>query len=99
MLRKFVKFNRDSLEGRYLLGMSYINTNEFSQGVEQLLETLTIDPLFKKSLYLVIALAFKKLGKIDQAIQIVPHSLFSCLRACSTLKTITTALYTEGKCT
>jgi len=33
--------------------------------VEELLETLALDPIFKKSLYLVIALAFKKIGKID----------------------------------
>ena len=32
------------------------------------METLQLDPKFKKSLYLVIALAFKKLNKIDDAI-------------------------------
>ena len=45
--------------------MSFINSNEFSVGIQELLEALKLDPKYKKSLYLVIALAFKKLNKID----------------------------------
>lgn len=57
--------------------MSYINSNEFSLGIEELFETLALDPAFKKSLYLVIALALKKIGKIDEAVDIVMFYLFS----------------------
>lgn len=77
LLKKYVKFNKDCSEARYFLGMSYINNNEFSLGIQELLETLAIDPKYKKSLYLVIALAYKKLNKIDDSIEIVRIGLRS----------------------
>lgn len=34
MLRKYVKFNKNCSEARYLLGMSLINNNQFSLGIQ-----------------------------------------------------------------
>jgi hypothetical protein len=60
-----VRLHRSSVEGHYLLGMSLINTNDFVAGIDELLLTLEIDAHYKKSLYLVIALAYKRLQKYD----------------------------------
>ena len=45
--------------------MSLINNNEFTQGIESLVKTVDMDANYKRSLYLVIALAYKRLGKFD----------------------------------
>lgn len=60
-----MRLHRSSVEGHYLLGMSLINTNDFIGGIDELLLTLEIDANYKKSLYLVIALAYKRLQKYD----------------------------------
>ena len=51
--------------------MSLINNNEFTQGIESLVKTVDMDANYKRSLYLVIALAYKRLGKFDEAIEIL----------------------------
>lgn len=48
--------------------MSLINNNEFNLGIDELLHTLELDSNYKKSLYLVIALAYKRLQKFPEAI-------------------------------
>jgi hypothetical protein len=48
--------------------MSLINSNELGLGIDELTITLNIDGEYKKSLYLVIALAYKRLQKFDKAI-------------------------------
>jgi hypothetical protein len=48
--------------------MSLINNNEFNLGIDELLHTLELDANYKKSLYLVIALAYKRLQKFPEAI-------------------------------
>lgn len=55
--------------------MSYINHNDFQLGIDELNHTLEIDPNYKRSLYLVIALAYKRLIKYDQAIDILNKGL------------------------
>lgn len=60
--------------------MSLINNNEFSLGIEELAQTLELDPNYKRSLYLVIALAYKRLQKYDDAIDIVLSPLRSSPR-------------------
>ena len=67
--------HRTSIEGHYLLGMSLINNNEFNLGIDELSRTLEMDPGYKKSLYLVIALAYKRLLKYDEAIEILNRGL------------------------
>lgn len=52
------------MEAHYFLGMSFINNNEILFGISELEEALVLDPAYKKSLYLMIALAYKKLNKI-----------------------------------
>jgi hypothetical protein len=51
--------------------MSYINTNQLPLGIQGLQETLQRDNRYKKSLYLVLALSYKKMNKISEAISIV----------------------------
>lgn len=58
-----MRLQKNSVEGHYLLGMSLINNNEFNLGIDELLHTLELDANYKKSLYLVIALAYKRLQK------------------------------------
>ena len=71
--------NKNNAEVLYYLGMSYINSNQFTFGIEKLLESISIEPTFKRSLYLALALAFKKMGKVDEAIGIVQiYLIFSC---------------------
>ena len=48
-----------------MLGMSLINNNDFERGIDELVRTLELDPNYKRSLYLVIALAYKRLQKYD----------------------------------
>ena len=66
---------RTSIEGHYLLGMSLINNNQFNLGIDELNKTLEMDANYKKSLYLVIALAYKRLMKYDQSIEILNKGL------------------------
>ena len=40
-------------------------------GISELEECLALDPLYKKSLYLMIALAYKKINKLHDSIDIV----------------------------
>jgi tetratricopeptide (TPR) repeat protein len=63
VLRKYLRIHRNAVEAHYLLGMSLINSNEFNLGIEELTHTLELDPNYKRSLYLVIALAYKRLQK------------------------------------
>jgi len=53
----------DITEAYYLLGMSLINLNELNLGVEALSKVIQNNPLFKKTVYLIMALAYKKLFK------------------------------------
>lgn len=51
--------------------MSFINSGEFTSGTKSLKTVLDMDPHYKRSLYLVVALACKKLGMQEEAITIV----------------------------
>lgn len=77
ILQKYTKFNRSCIEARYYLGMSLINNADFQPGIHELQETLHLDPYYKKTLYLIIALAYKKLNLIHEAV----HSVIAPLRS------------------
>ena len=51
----------NNAEIMYYLGMSYINIGRYNQGIEKLVEVIKTEPEYKRSLYLALALAFKKL--------------------------------------
>lgn len=79
--------------------MSLINTNDFAAGIDELLLTLEIDANYKKSLYLVIALAYKRLQKYDEAIEIVTSPLFSSIKAWNFIRNTMIAWSTGASCT
>ena len=53
----------DLIEAQYLLGMSLINKGEHKQGIESLQKVLEINPKYKKTVFLIMALANKKLNQ------------------------------------
>jgi tetratricopeptide (TPR) repeat protein len=79
--------------------MSYINNNDFNLGIEELVQTLELDPNYKRSLYLVLALAYKRLLKYDEAIDIVKLSLFSSPKGWNSFQIIMTVSSTGGNST
>jgi tetratricopeptide (TPR) repeat protein len=66
-----------SVELHYLLGMSLINTDDLQEGAKALNKAVELNPYYKKTLYLILALAYKRLGNYDEAIDIVPTLLHS----------------------
>lgn len=70
MIKKHLKNNpgTDLIEAYYLLGMSLINLSELSLGIEALSKVIQSNPIYKKTVYLIMALAYKKLFKYQEAI-------------------------------
>ena len=76
-----------------MLGMSLINNNEFELGIEELVHLVGVEPQFKKSLYLVIALAYKRIEQYDAAIEIVRQVLSSWIREFRSTQITTTVWF------
>jgi hypothetical protein len=51
--------------------MSLINKGEHRQGIESLEKVVGLNPKYKKTVYLIMALANKKLNQYQEAIKIV----------------------------
>jgi hypothetical protein len=51
--------------------MSLINKGEHRQGIESLEKVVSLNPKYKKTVYLIMALANKKLNQYQEAIKIV----------------------------
>ena len=51
--------------------MSLINKGDHKQGIEALQKVIDLNPAYKKTVYLIMALANKKLNQYQEAIDIV----------------------------
>lgn len=98
ILRRLLKVYRNSIEAHYLLGMSLINNNQFNLGIDQLTHTIQLDANYKRSLYLVIALAYKRLMKYDEAIEIVILMLCSSPKGWNCIRITMTVWFIGGSC-
>lgn len=62
-------------ECEYLLGLCYMNKNNFENAIKCFEDLLQLEPLFKKNIYLLIGIAWKKQNHIDSSIKIVTQRL------------------------
>lgn len=58
-------------EAQYLLAVCYMNSNQYEKGINIFYEIMDDVPDYRKNVYLLTAIAYKKLFKIDSAIAIV----------------------------
>ncbi|EGR34644.1 hypothetical protein IMG5_005100 [Ichthyophthirius multifiliis] len=66
-----LKEDQMMLESQYLLGVCFLSFNQYSKAIEQFCDLLEKNENFKKNVFLLIAIAYKKTNEINAAIQIV----------------------------
>lgn len=56
---------------RYLLGVCLLGRCEYERSAKEFLSVLERNPVYKKNVYLLLSIAFKKLDNISGAIRMV----------------------------
>ncbi|KAL4437922.1 hypothetical protein ABPG74_001093 [Tetrahymena malaccensis] len=63
------------LESQYLLGVCYLSSSQYQKAIEQFCDLLEKNEHYKRNVYLLIAIAYKKTNTIDAAIQILRKAI------------------------
>ncbi|KRX04632.1 hypothetical protein PPERSA_04447 [Pseudocohnilembus persalinus] len=63
--------SNNSLEGNYLLGVCYLGNNALEKAVEQFNIVTNQNPLYRKNIYILSSIAYKKLDQIQNSLQML----------------------------
>lgn len=64
----------NNAEARYLIGVCHLSKAEYNEAIENLTLLLQHQPLYKRNAYVLLAIAYKKLARMNDALQIVTPS-------------------------
>lgn len=67
--------NKKIAECEYLVGLCYMNKGNYESAIKCFEDLLALEPMFKKNIYLLIGIAWKKQNRIDSSIKIVTKRL------------------------
>ncbi|EAS02746.2 tetratricopeptide repeat protein (macronuclear) [Tetrahymena thermophila SB210] len=70
-----LKKDNRNLELNYLLGVCYLGKTEYERAVKEFLTVMEKNPNYRKNIYLLISIAFKKLDNIPSAIRMLSKVL------------------------
>lgn len=64
VFQECLKKENDSIEARYLLGVSAFHLEDYEEAIQALSSVLIKDAYYRKNVYLFLAISYKKVGNI-----------------------------------